>query len=157
MLAIMRLLSGVGNIAGQALQDAVFPIGMKEKEFQKETLKMLRARPEIGSDLEEHPAAGGGFTDLSLDKIRLELKVESDCEPTKEQLSKYADQTAQYVVASGKRVGILCVLDARAKKEPPVPAESLFTIQEKKLGSDVVFIVTVIIQGGLARPSDLSR
>jgi len=157
LLVIMRLLSGIGNIAGQALQDAVFPIGMKEKEFQKETLKMLRARPEIGSDLEEHPAAGGGFTDLSLDKIRLELKAESESEPTERQLSKYADQTAQYVVASGKRVGILCVLDARAKKEPPVPAESLFTIQEKKLGNDVVIIVTVIIQGGLARPSDLSR
>ncbi len=157
LLATMRLLSGIGNIAGQALQDAIFPIGMKEKEFQKETLKMLRLRPNIGSDLEEHPAAGGGFTDLSLNKIRLELKAQSDNKPTKKQLSKYADQAAQYVVASGKRVGILCVLDAKAKKEPPVPAESLFTIQEKKLGSDVVVIVTVIIQGGLARPSDLSR
>lgn len=157
LLTTMRLLSGIGNIAGQALQDAVFPIGTKEKAFQKEILKMLRARPDIGSDLEEHPAAGGGFTDLSLDKIRLELKAESDCKPTKEQLSKYANQTAQYVVASGKRVGILCVLDSRTKKEPPVPAESLFMTQEKKLGSDVVTIVTVIIQGGLARPSDLSR
>lgn len=157
LLASMRLLSGIGNIAGQALQDAIFPIGMKEKEFQKEILKMLRARPEIGSDLEEHPAAGGGFTDLSLGKIRLELKAESHTKPTEVHLSKYADQTAQYVVASGKRIGILCVLDSRGKKEPPVPAESLFTIQEKRLGSGVVFIVTVIIQGGLAKPSDLSR
>ncbi|MDH5560596.1 MAG: hypothetical protein OEY59_07035 [Deltaproteobacteria bacterium] len=157
LIIITRLLSGVGSIAGQALQDAVFPKGMKEKEFQKEALKMLRARPDIGTDLDEHPAAGGGFTDLSLDKIRLELKAESDYKPTEEQLSKYADQTAQYVVSSGKRVGILCVLDSRAKKSPPVPADSLFTIQEKGMGTDTVMIVTVIIQGGLALPSDLSR
>lgn len=157
LISLVQLLAGVGNIAGQAVQDALFAAGVTEREFQKEVVKMLRAHPHIGSKLEEHPAAGGGFTDLSLNKIRLELKTESRNKITESQLSKYADQAIQYAVASEKRLAVLCVLDSNAKTISPVPVESLFSIIEKQLGGITHYVITIIVQGGLAKPSDLSR
>ena len=157
LLHTMTLLSGLGNIAGQALQDSFFPARMKEKEFQKELKRLLRARADIGSQLEEHPTAGGGITDLSFHQIRLELKAESKSELTEDRLSKFADQTAQYAIATGKRIGILCVLDSRQKTSPPAPAESLISLQHKPAKGGSIAVPTIVIQGGLAIPSDLSK
>lgn len=157
IISVMTLLSGLGNLAGQALQSAWFPVGTKEAVFQDEVLKHLRRRSDIGSELEEHPHTGGGITDLSFRQIRLELKAQTDKSPTLESLSKDADQTAHYVVTTGKKVGVLCVLDSSAKSTPPVPAESLFSIQAKHLQSGGIPIVTLIVQGGLPKPSSLSR
>ena len=155
--AAMTLLSAIGNVAGQAVQDKLFPANMLEEPFQAKLKQLLRARPEIGSALEEHPVSGGGPADLSFEQIRLELKAEPKHSPTEHRLSKYADQTAQYAVSVSKRIGVLCVLDSRQMTEPPVPPESLFSIITKHPESGGVAIVTVIIQGGLLRPSDLSR
>jgi hypothetical protein len=47
---------------------------MSEPAFQKEIRQYLRSRPEIGGELDEHPHAAGGITDLSFRGIRLELK-----------------------------------------------------------------------------------
>lgn len=157
IISTMTLLSGLGNLAGQALQSAWFPTGTKEAAFQDDVLKHLRRRSAIGSELEEHPHTGGGITDLSFRQIRLELKADTEKSPTPESLSKDADQTAHYVVTTGKKVGVLCVLDSCAKDTPPVPAESLFSVQVKHLQTGGVPIVTLIVQGGLPKPSSLSR
>ena len=151
------LLARLGNLAGQAVQDAKFPAGMSEAEFQSRVLEFLRSDRAIGSEMEEHPRSGGGITDLSYRQIRLELKAEKVKSPSPKILSAYADQTAQYVVSTGKKVGILCVLDSTKKTAPPVPAESLFRVEPKQMHVGGIAIVSLIIQGGLARPSDLSR
>ncbi|MGZ5120878.1 MAG: hypothetical protein ACXWCK_32835, partial [Burkholderiales bacterium] len=136
--------------------DAIFKGAWPEAKFQASIRDELRRQPHIASELEEHPDAGGGVTDLSFRGIRIELKAEArpvtmqDCE-------QFADQTISYVVSTGKRVGILCVLDSSPKQAPPYPAEQGIDILLRRPSNQTVCIVTVLMQGNLARPSDLSR
>jgi hypothetical protein len=80
---------------------------------------MLRSDRRIGSELEEHPHAAGGITDLSFRRVRLELKVESDQPVTCQNAQPYLEQTVQYVVGSDRRFGLLCVLDCSDKTAAP--------------------------------------
>ena len=153
----LEVCAGLGNLAGQALSDSLFPEGTKEDEFQTEAVKALRLRPSIGEDLEIHPQTGGGVTDLSFHRIRIELKAVTRGEIGEAEIGKFVNQTAQYVVSSGKRIGVLCVLDSRKKNMPPPPAESHIRIIDKQIGNTYVQIVFLCVEGGLARPSDLSR
>lgn len=153
----LEVCAGLGNLAGQALSDNLFPEGTEEKEFQIEVVKALRNRPNIGEDLERNPQTGGGITDLSFHRIRIELKAVSDGEISEAKIDKFADQTAQYVVSSGKRIGVLCLLDSRKKTTPPPPAASHLRIIRKEISGAFVPIVFLCVKGGLARPSDLSR
>ena len=154
---VLEVCAGLGSLAGQALSDDLFPEGTKEKEFQTEVVKALRNRPNIGGDLERHPQTGGGVADLSFHHIRIELKAVSDGEIGEAEIDKFADQTAQYVVSSGKRIGVLCLLDSRKKTTPPPPAASHLRIIRKEISDAFVPIVFLCVKGGLARPSDLSR
>jgi hypothetical protein len=45
-------------------------VGIRQREFP--------STPRIGSELEEHPHAGRGITDLSFRSIRVELKFEEE-------------------------------------------------------------------------------
>ena len=72
----------------------------------------------------------------------------ADCE-------RFIGQTASYAAGSDKRVAVLCVLDGSRKVEQPFPAED--GIGVPKTADDAVAIVTVLLQGNLARPSDLTR
>lgn len=154
---VLEVCAGLGNLAGQALSDNLFPEGTKEKKFQTEVVKVLRNRPNIGEDLERHPQTGGGITDLSFRRIRIELKAVSDGEISEAEIDKFADQSAQYVVSSGKRIGVLCLLDSRKKITPPQPVASHLRIIKKQISGTCVPIVFLCVKGGLARPSDLSR
>jgi hypothetical protein len=58
-------------------------------------------------------------------------------------------------VGSDKRIGVLCVLDGSPKAEEPFPPEDGIGIL--KTADDAVAVVTVLIQGNLTRPSDLTR
>ena len=153
----LEVCAGLGNLAGQALSDNLFPKGTKEKKFQIEVVKALRNRPNIGEELERHPQAGGGITDLSFRRIRIELKAISDGDIGEVKIDKFADQTAQYVVSSGKRIGVLCLLDSRKKTTPPPPAASHLRIIKKQISGECVPIIFLCVKGGLARPSDLSH
>ena len=153
----LEVCAGLGNLAGQALSDDLFPEGTKEKEFQAEVVKALRSRPNIGEELERHPQTGGGITDLSFRRIRIELKAVSEGKISEAEIDKFADQTAQYVVSSGKRIGVLCLLDSRKKTTPPPPAASHLRVIRKEISGAYVPIVFLCVKGGLARPSDLSR
>lgn len=147
----------LGNLAGQALSDAVFAEGTKEEAFQSETVKALRRWPSIGEELEQHPHTGGGICDLSFRRVRIELKADPSGDSGADKIDKFADQTAQYVVSSGKRIGILCFLDSKGKTKPPAPLASNIRIIMKQIGIVSIPVVYVRIEGGLARPSDLSR
>ena len=146
---------GLGSLAGQAVQDHLFPKPLDEEAFQKFVSYHLRQRPEIGTKLEEHPRAAGGVTDLSFERIRLELKSENERPLRLSDCQKFVGQTSSYAAGSDKRVSLLCVLDGSRKIEQPFPAKDGIGIL--KTGDDAVAVVTVLVQGNLARPSDLSR
>jgi hypothetical protein len=150
----MTLAVLLAGLAARAVQDDLFPQPISEAEFQRHVRDELRRRPEIGAELEEHPHAGGGEADLSLRGVRLELKVEptrrlelADCQP-------FVEQAAAYAVGSAKRLALLCVLDASPKDQAPFSAEDGVGVLHAESGLPVV---TILIQGGLASPSTLSR
>lgn len=151
------LVGRLGNVAGRALQDALFNKIESEKAFQMELRNELRRDPRIGSELDEHAKAGGGFTDLSFRGIRLELKYEKDSPLSLSDCERYVEQTLSYVVGTGKRVGVLAVLDNSPKQSAPMPAEDGIGLMIKPSDKGSVCVVTVLIQGNLSRPSDLSR
>jgi hypothetical protein len=155
---LLVLLKPLCNLAGRAIQDSLFRDATDEKEFQIELRKLLRQDPAIGSELEEHANAAGGITDLSFRGIRLELKFAKSKTPVKiDDCAGFAQQTVAYVVGTGKRVGVLCVLDNGPKKTPAFPAEEGITLQSLPTKEGTIEIVVIIIQGNLPRPSDLSR
>jgi hypothetical protein len=157
----LQILATLGRVAAQALQDALFPEVWSEREFQDELKKLLRADPKIGSELEEHPRAAGGITDLSFRGIRIELKVESDRPVTIEDAHRFLGQTTQYAVGSDRRFGILCLLDCSPKAAAPgLVANDLVlqTVQPSRGEAGVpVLVGIVIVRGNLPTPSSLSR
>jgi hypothetical protein len=157
VLDALTLLAPVANYAGQVVQDNLYDAVASETEFQKRMRLFLRSHPMIGADLEEHPRAGGGITDLSFRGIRLELKSEDDKPLSLDDCKRFVGQTASYAVASGKRIALLCVLDCSKKKRAPFAVEDGIGILTDQQGSSTTFIITVLLQGNLARPSDLSR
>jgi hypothetical protein len=155
--SVLQILKPLCSLAGRAVQDALFKSTCNEAYFQTEIRNELRRVPMIASELEEHPQAAGGITDLSFHGIRIELKVETQTLLTLDACEKFADQTVSYVVGTGKRVGILCVLDNSPKGTSAFPAEQGIGILSRPAQTHAVHIITVLVQGNLARPSDLSR
>jgi hypothetical protein len=158
--AFLVLMGAVGGVAGQSLQDNLFKDVWDEAAFQAELMSRLRARPVIGSTLEEHPHVGGGITDLSFNQIRLELKAVSDHPVTQADVDKHLPQIVQYVSGSDRRFGILCILDTYPKtSEPGSVADDINYIT--RMGPSgrglPIGIGIIIIRGNLATPSSLSR
>ena len=153
----LTIIAALGNMSGQALSDAIFPAGMQEKEFQVEAKKYLRRWPEIGEKLEEAPKTGGGITDLSFNRQRIELKAVWNGDLTDDDLSRFADQAAAYATSTGNKIAFLCVLDSRKKSHPPASAASGISIIMKQTGTSYVAVICLVVQGGLARPSNLSK
>jgi hypothetical protein len=152
--AAMAMAIPLASLAARALQDDLFPEKISEARFQSIVRDELRRRPEIGAQLDEHPRAAGGETDLSFLGLRLELKVVPDRRMALQDCQAFIEQTAMYAVGSGKRLALLCVLDVSPKSDSPTPAEDGLGILFAKSG---IPILTLLIQGALARPSDLSR
>jgi hypothetical protein len=157
----MTLLAGAGRIAAQSVADNRYRGDWSEDAFHDDVRDRLRLTREIGSSLEEHPHAGGGITDLSFHRVRLELKADDDGDVTvATAIDRYGAQTAQYVVASDRRSGVLMVLDTETKDTNPPLVSSDVALRmvpvEHGDGRGVVLGV-VIVRGNLARPSDLSR
>lgn len=157
---MLILLAAVGGIAGQAMQDNMFPGAWTEQEFQSEVKRLLRLQPRIGSELEEHPHASGGITDLSFRHVRLELKVVDDHYVTRDDLLKFIPQIVQYVAGSDKRFGVLCILDASLKDSSAgsVADDISYEASMGPTGAGLpIGIGTVIVRGNLPKPSSLSR
>lgn len=153
---VLELLSILGNMAGRAVQDAGFDGVWLEARFQAYVRNELRRAPRIGSELEEHPAAAGGITDLSLRGIVIELKSVKVKIRKIEDCQAYVEQAASYAVAKGKRVALLCVLDCSAKDSAPWSAADGIAILKSVAPVDVT-VVTIVVQGNITRPSQLSR
>jgi hypothetical protein len=155
--AMLLTLAPLANLAGAAIQDALYPVPVVEAEFEKDVRERLRSTPSIGAELEQQAHAAGGRTDLSFRGIRIELKSERKKRLLPEDCAAYADQAASYAVGTGKRLAILCVLDCSAKTTPPIPVDRCVFLQSRDSGGGEVHVVTVLVQGGLAKPSALSR
>jgi len=155
----LLLMTAVGAIAGQALQDNLFAGKWSESDFQKEMRRMLRFDRRIGSELEEHPHAAGGITDLSFRRVRLELKVESDQAVTSQNAQRYFEQTIQYVAGSDRRLGLLCVLDCSERTAAPGSAANdiFFHTADRPSGGLPIGVGVVIVRGNLCKPSSFSR
>jgi hypothetical protein len=153
----LALVVPLAGFAAQSVQDNLFNAAISEDEFQKRVRSFLRSHPNVGSALEEHPHAARGITDLSFRGIRLELKSEkverlllADCE-------RFVAQAASYAVGSGKRLAVLCVLDCSPKTQPPFPVEDGIGVYVHRSTETPVYVLTILIQGNLAKPSDFSR
>jgi hypothetical protein len=156
--AFLVLMAAVGGIAGQSLQDNIFKGNWDEAAFQKEMVSRLRARPSIGSALEEHPHASGGITDLSFNGIRLELKAISDHPVTQTDVEKHLPQTVQYVAGSDKRFGILCILDTHPKtsESGSIADDINYESRTGPSGNGLpIGIGIIVIRGNLRKPSSL--
>lgn len=153
----LTLVAPLANLAGQARQDNYFKSAISESEFQREITGFLRSWPTIGAELDEHPHAAGGITDLSFKGIRLELKSETTQNMVFEDCERYLEQTASYIAANGKRLGVLCVLDCSPKRRPAFPAEDGIGVQMHQITQTPVFAITILIQGNLGSPSSFSR
>jgi hypothetical protein len=154
------LLSVLGGIASQALQDHLFPRKYSEAEFQTELKKLMRQNPRIGSELEVHPQAAGGITDLSFRGIRIELKAENEELVSEKTAMQFIEQTAQYVAGSDRPFGILAIFDGSPKSAAPgLVANDIFVKPVMPSGGQgtPIRIGVVIVRGNLAKPSDLSR
>lgn len=157
--SFLLFLMTLGRIAGQSIQDNLFPKPLSEDQFQIEIKKLLRADARIGSQLEEHPHAGGGITDLSFRGIRLELKVESEKTVDEVLATGFIQQTVQYVAGSDRRLGVLAILDCSPKGEAPgsVANDILLQTVQPPSGRLPICVGIVIIRGCLAKPSSLSK
>ena len=158
--AFLTLLISLGRIAGQSIQDDLFDADYSESEFQNEMKKLLRADPRIGSQLEEHPHAAGGITDLSFRGIRLELKSEGGKLVQLEDADQFLSQTVQYTAGSDRRLGILAILDCSPKASAPgsVGNDILVKVVPSPTGGGLpICVAVIIIRGNLSKPSDLSK
>jgi hypothetical protein len=155
--SLLLVLARLGNLAGRALQSALFRAATDEPAFQEHAREELRRDPMIGAELEEHPHSAGGITDLSFRGIRIELKYADEAPLTLADCARFWSQTAMYAVGTGKRVGVLCVLDNSRKSSSPFPAADGIEILDDPAHPGQLYVVTILMQGGLPRPSDLSR
>jgi hypothetical protein len=154
---LLSVLAPLGNLMGQAVQDALFPGVMSEAEFQKRVRELLRQHPTLGVNLEEQAHAAGGRTDLSYRGIRIELKCEPKTKLLPEDCKRYVPQAASYAVGANRRVAVLCVLNCSPKTAAPFPAEDGLYVYPLDTGASSVYIATCLIQGNLPKPSSLSR
>lgn len=154
LLNLLTVLATLFNLAGSAVQDALFPGKRSEAEFQSDVRAALRRNPSIGIELDEHANAAGGITDLSFRGIPIELKVESSALFALEDGKRFASQAASYAVAKGKKTAVLCLLDCSSKKGPPRDPAQLVSLLSLENG---VQVCVLVIQGNLQKPSALSR
>lgn len=155
--AALKLASGLAAYMGRVLQDNEIAEVLTEKQFQALVRAELRRRPDIGSALSEHPRAAGGITDLSLQGVPLELKVEGEKRLVLEDCKAFVGQATSYVHGNGKRVGVLCVLDCSPKVQAAAAAEACIGIQQDEASGASTPIITILLQANLAKPSSLSR
>lgn len=155
--ALITVLTPLVNFAGRAVQDNLIREPWSEARVQTELRDQLRRYPSLGVELEEHPASAGGISDLSFRGLKVELKAERNRALRLDDCKAFVAQTASYAVASGMNIAILCVVDSSPKAGAPFPAENGLEILESEENGGGVAVVTLLVQGHLARPSDLSN
>ena len=87
----------------------------------------------------------------------LELKSEKDKHLTFADCENFVPQAASYAIGSGKRIAVLCVLDGSPKTKTAFPMEDGIGVFVHRTSETPVYVLTILIQGNLARPSAFSR
>ncbi|MDE0268387.1 MAG: hypothetical protein OXI96_05035 [Acidimicrobiaceae bacterium] len=161
---VRLLLEGVLRFAHTVLDDRLdADVDVNEAWFQKELSFFLQADPNIGARLDKQASRAGGVTDLLLDRIVLELKVEKTrVISMQEARQRFVGQPTQYAAANDSQVSLVAVLDASKK---PAPAgvmgnEIEWVYPEVVSGENPRFpamVGIIIIRAGFPRPSDYSR
>jgi len=154
---VLILLSSIGNLMWQSVKANHYPEPISEAEFQRDFQRHLRANPAIGMELEEQAIVAGGKSDLTYRGIRIELKSERTKPLSPADCEQYAAQAASYAVGTGRNVALLCVLDCSPKSTVAFPTADGLTIIPVATATAPVYVVSCLIQGNLARPSDFSR
>lgn len=160
LATLLTLSGGMGLVAFEGLSSNAFPGEWTEAEFHRSVRTILRANPSIGSNLEEHPHAGGGIADLSLNRVRLELKVDPKDLSIDDAIKSYGQQAAQYAVGSDRRSAVLAVLCPTKEGWAPAPLQNDIAprvIAPQTGGSRPVLVSVVLVRRSLAAPSSLSR
>lgn len=157
------LLEAVARFAHTVLDDRLGQHeDVDEAWFQRELRGFLQADPQIGARLHERESRAGGFTDLGLGDIVLELKVEKESAislaAAKE---RYASQPTQYASAGDCQVSLLAVLDVSPKRAPAgvMGNQMGWAYPETTSGPDPPFpslVGVIVVRGGFPRPSDFS-
>jgi hypothetical protein len=156
----MLLMINLSKIAGQALSDNIYTSVIDEDGFQKDIMQKLRFVSKIGSDLEIHPHAAAGITDLVFKKIIIELKFEDSKIVTFEQALNYSQQSSQYTTGYDNRLGIICILDCSKKDQAPGSLSNDVGIIEVPVPGGTanefpLYLGVVILRGNLGIPSSL--
>lgn len=162
MAAFLTVLGAAGRVAGLNLAGNIYRGNAEEwpeKRFQRDFRDRLRSTKEIGLDLEEHPQSGGGITDLSFRRIRLELKVSSNSSSTKDALASHGAQLAQYISGSDRRTGLLVVLELVKDRGTTASVGDdidLSVMDSGSGGTRPILAGVVVIRGNLPPPSSLA-
>jgi hypothetical protein len=152
--AAMSLAVGLSRLAVRSLADNIFPHPIAEKAFQGEVRDELRRDPVVGLRLSVHGNVAAGIADLSLEGVPLELKVDHQRVLTLADGQPYVEQAIAYAVGAGKRVAVLGLLNSPTREVAATPASDGIGMLTTASGLPVV---TVLIQGAIPRPSNLSR
>jgi hypothetical protein len=159
--AFLLLMINLAKLAGQSLQDNIFPGPLAERDFQAQVAARLRWDPRIGSRLIQHSQVSAGFTDLEFQGLVLELKVENRSRVTMNAARGFSQQAAQYTTGNDRRLGVICVFDGSPKTEAPGSLLNDIDHIEVRPGgeqqAEPLILGLVIIRGNLRRPSDFSR
>jgi hypothetical protein len=156
---LLTVVGAAGRIAHQAIADDLYDGVWPESRFHADVRSRFRMDRLVAADLEDHPHATGGITDLSFRRIRIELKADDAGGVTVDTATtRFGQQIAQYVAGSDRRCGVLVVLDTEKKTSAPHNLQNdigLRAIQPPN-GGRATFIAVIVVRGNLATPSDLS-
>lgn len=152
--AAMSLAISLSRLAVRAVADNIFRTPLSEKDFQNETRDELRRDPIVGPNLAVHGHIAAGICDLWLGGVPLELKVEHNRVIGVGDGQMFVEQAAAYAVGASKHIAVLGILNAPNRFAAANPASDGIGLLTAQSGLPVV---TVVIQGRLSRPSDLSR
>ncbi len=153
-LSVLRV---IATFAGACARDNEINETWSESRFQNAIRGDLRRAREIGSELDEHSHVAGGVMDLAYRGICIELKASSDRPLKIEDCRRYAPQAAAYAIGLGKRLAVLCVLDSSPKVEGAFPVEDGIGLFPENTSALPVYVVAVLVQANLVKPSALSR
>lgn len=156
----LKLFGSTAHIAADALASSVFRGDWPEEKFHSEVRRRLRQDRDIGSDLEDHAHASGGITDLSFQRVRLELKCDDRPLGVEEAFEAYGQQLIQYVVGSDRRTGVLAVLcPVKVGAAPGLLHNDLacVVVPPPTGGNRAVLIAVALVRSNLPTPSSRSR
>jgi hypothetical protein len=135
--------------------------GLDELNFQAKLKQAFVQDRFIGRRIQEAPKLGGGITDLLLERIVVELKIDHTGIDI-DSVGQYGRQPTQYAAASDCPISMLIILDDSPKSEPPGVQSNYMRWAYPKLHgvsrpAVSSMVAAVLIPIGFPVPSEWSR